>query len=192
MVERTTDGQIVEVLLPSEIPGAIRDLRDCGGRARSPSIEELDFFRTDLLRESIYAREGGRCFYCLRRLKPAGRCLDHVVARARAGDNSYRNVVACCLLCNSNKAPTTATDFLLWLYRERRLTSRELGPRLRALDGLAAGKLRPQLPEATKRLPRRGHFWLCVANRGAIKGERRSVRSQAPPLLRQRKSTTST
>ena len=35
------------------------------------------------------------------------------------------------------------------LYRERRLDNRELGGRLRALDELAAGKLKPLLPGQT-------------------------------------------
>jgi hypothetical protein len=36
-------------------------------------------------------------------------------------------------------------DFLRSLFRQRRLTSAELEARLRALDALAAGKLRPVL-----------------------------------------------
>ena len=39
-----------------------------------------------------------------------------------------------------------ADDFLRRLYRERRLTATELAARLRALDALASGKLRPFLP----------------------------------------------
>ena len=66
LVERTGAGQRVEVLLPEEIPGAFPD--SCKGtqRSRSVNIEELDFFRTDALRDAIHARERGSCFYCLR------------------------------------------------------------------------------------------------------------------------------
>jgi len=39
-----------------------------------------------------------------------------------------------------------AADFLRWLYRERRLSANDLRGRLRALDDLAAGKLKPPLP----------------------------------------------
>ncbi len=60
--------------------------------------------------------------------------------------NSYRNLVSCCLECNSLKGDRFAEDFLRWLYRERRLTPLELSARLRALDALASGKLRPSLP----------------------------------------------
>jgi len=145
LVERTGAGQRVEVLLPEEIPGAFPD--SCKGtqRSRSVNIEELDFFRTDALRDAIHARERGSCFYCLRRLKAAVRCLDHVVAQVRSGSNSYRNVVSCCMECNSRKGQTPAGDYLRWLFREGRLTSRELRARLRALGALASGKLRPTL-----------------------------------------------
>ena len=71
------------------------------------------------------------------------RCLDHVVPRARLGRNSYRNLVSCCLQCNSQKRDRSAGDFLRRLYRERRLTAPELTARLRALDALVSGKLPP-------------------------------------------------
>jgi hypothetical protein len=48
--------------------------------------------------------------------------------------------------CNVAKGEKAADDFLRRLYRERRLTAAELAGRLRALDALASGKLRPPLP----------------------------------------------
>ena len=84
------------------------------------------------------------------------RCIDHVVPQARLRRNSYRNLVSCCLECNSQKRERSAADFLRWLYRERRLTAVELAGRLRALDALASPKLRPPLPAAANPLPRRG------------------------------------
>jgi hypothetical protein len=47
--------------------------------------------------------------------------------------------------CNAQKGEKAADDFLRRLYRERRLTAAELTARLRALDALASGKLRPPL-----------------------------------------------
>ena len=67
----------------------------------------------------------------------------HVVPRVRFGRNSYRNLVSCCLQCNSRKGDRPAPDFLRTLYRQGRLTPAELDGRLRALKDLAAGKLRP-------------------------------------------------
>jgi len=99
--------------------------------------------KTRALRQSIHLRERGHCFYCLRRTDARVQCLDHVVPRARAGRNSYRNLVSSCLECNSLKGERPASNFLRWLYRQRCLTISELNARLRALDALASGKLTP-------------------------------------------------
>ena len=92
------------------------------------------------------ARENGRCFYCLRRITGRMQCIDHVHPRAHMGLNSYRNLVSTCMECNSRKGEMPATDFLRWLYREQRLTPAELTARLRSLQTLSAGHLRPTLP----------------------------------------------
>ena len=147
LLERSKAGHVVEVRLPDEIratrPRSI-------GRAARPlprGIDfEADFLKTRALRRAIHLRERGRCFYCLRRLTAMTRCLDHVVPRVSFGSNSYRNLVSCCLQCNSQKRDCSAGDFLRWLYRERRLTAAELAERLRTLDALASGKLPPLLP----------------------------------------------
>jgi HNH endonuclease len=157
LIERSKVGHTVEVRLPDEIGAASPARR--GGPAlparlpRKPLLADppldpaaLDFFKHRALRKAIHARERGRCFYCRRRLTPEMRCLDHVVPHVEREDNSYRNLVSCCVECNSLKRSRPAPDFLRWLHRERRLTSAELASRLRALDALIAGKLRPPLP----------------------------------------------
>ena len=146
LVQRTTVGHVVEVLLPTEIR-AIR-LGHLPSKQLLPTrsdsfAEEQDFLKRRALRNAIHNRERGLCFYCRRRLTSAMRCLDHVVPRVELQDNSYRNLVSCCVECNSLKRGRTAADFLRSLHREHRLTSVELARRFRALDALAAGKLRP-------------------------------------------------
>lgn len=137
--------------MPEGIPHIWSDPGDAGKRAPAAkslaaSLEEVDFFKTPELRQTIHARERGVCFYCLRQTNEFLRSLDHVVPQAQSGRNSYRNLVSCCLECNSWKRERSATDFLRWLYRKRGLTAAELNDRLCALDALASGKLRPQLP----------------------------------------------
>jgi hypothetical protein len=152
LVERSTVGHLVEVRLPGEI-------RVARGPARPPRpvpLDAADFMHTKAMRQAIHARERGRCFYCLRRLAARVQCLDHVVPRVHLGRNSYRNLVSCCLDCNSQKGEKRADDFLRGLYRERRLTATELSARLRALDALASGKLPPLLSTAANPLPRTG------------------------------------
>jgi len=77
-------------------------------------------------------------------------CLDHVVPRVQQGCNSYRNLVSSGIECNSQKGERAADDFLRRLYREGHLNASELTGRLRALDDLASGKLRPSLPALAK------------------------------------------
>ena len=148
LVRRSKTGHVVEVRVPEEIRGMRFDAPKVNDRARMPGVarlEEIDFMQTKTLREAIHARERGHCFYCLRRQAPTVRCLDHVVPRVQSGRNSYRNLVSCCLECNCHKGERPAEDFLRWLYRERRLTTPELAGRVRALQALAAGKLRPEI-----------------------------------------------
>lgn len=152
LVECTKSGHVVHVRLPEEIRGVRL------GKIAAPvpivpaaKLEETDFVENRALRKFIHAREGGRCFYCLRRIERQQRCLDHVVPRAKLGRNSYRNVVSCCYECNMKKKDRPAEEFLRRLYRERRLDNTELNGRLRALDDLAAGKLKPQVEPSTQR-----------------------------------------
>jgi 5-methylcytosine-specific restriction endonuclease McrA len=147
VVERGRAGHLIEVRLPRVI-----------------NLEETDFMQSKALRQTIHARERGRCFYCLRLLTARVRCLDHVVPSVQLGRNSYRNLVSCCLECNSKKGQSPAEDVLRWLYRERRLTPIELDGRLRALDALASGKLPPPLAATANALPRKGRPPLHPAN----------------------------
>jgi hypothetical protein len=143
---------VVRLRLPLEVKG-VCSAKIAGHRPAGPApaprvvinMEEADFLEKQVLRQAIHEREGGRCFYCSRRITHHRRCLDHVVPQANLGNNSYRNLVSCCLDCNSLKADRDAVEFVRSLYRERRLSADELTDRLRALDDLAAGKLRPSL-----------------------------------------------
>jgi hypothetical protein len=154
LVERSCQAHhVVCVRLPQEVRALRAAEAAAHGHAQtshSASFAEADFLQTQALRRALHAREGGRCFYCRRRLIPQRRCLDHVFPQADLGNNSYRNLVSCCLDCNSLKAERNAVEFVRSLYRDRRLSSDELTGRLRALDDLAAGKLIPPTPVQRK------------------------------------------
>ena len=139
-------GHLVEMRQPERIR-ALRRYYASQAVAEPPAstLETTDFWKTWALRRAIHDRERGACFYCLRRTAANMRSLDHVVPRVRFGRNSYRNLVSCCLECNTRKGDRAARDFLRTLYRLGRLTAAELDGRLRALKELAAGKLRPSL-----------------------------------------------
>ncbi len=152
LAERSKRGHVIEVRLPEEVRG-VRAREIAEGRAErlrgAATLEETDFLEKRTLREAIHAREGGHCFYCLRRVTAATRCIDHVIPRVRMGRNGYRNLVSSCAECNSQKGERRAEDFLRWLYREGRLESSELKERLRALEKLASGKMRPVVNSET-------------------------------------------
>jgi len=143
LVERSRTGHLVEVRLPEEIRGAREPGASRTGNDGASRLEGTDFWRPLKLRQAIHAREGGLCFYCLRKIRARLHCLDHVVPRAHSGRNSYRNLVSCCMECNASKGERRADDFLRSLYRDGRLTPAELRARLGALGALASGKLVP-------------------------------------------------
>ena len=149
-VERGYSGHLLEVRLPAEVPAARRKCKTSvpSKALGEPNLEQMDFLTSQAPRQAIHAREGGKCFYCRRRTSSRSRCLDHVVPRARSGQNSYRNVVSCCTECNWQKKDHPAADFLRELYREGRLSRKDLSGGLRKLQALAAGKLRPKVSTA--------------------------------------------
>jgi 5-methylcytosine-specific restriction endonuclease McrA len=158
VLKRNKNGHFAEMRLPEQIRALRRGKNgatlimgamgttQAAGEPPAATLEATDFLRTWVLRKAIHDRERGACFYCLRRTPANVQCLDHVVPRVRFGRNSYRNLVSCCLECNTRKSDRPAPDFLRTLYRLGRLTASELDGRLRALKDLAAGKLRPVLP----------------------------------------------
>ncbi|HTT32478.1 MAG TPA: HNH endonuclease signature motif containing protein [Methylomirabilota bacterium] len=144
LVERSKAGHVIEVRLPEEIRRVRAKMaKECASRGLD--LERVSFWRDKGLRAAIHRREGGRCFYCLRRVKARLRCIDHVVPQVRCGPNSYRNLVSSCVDCNAEKQEEEAGNFLRKLYREERLTLEELNGRLRALKDLAAGRMRPEV-----------------------------------------------
>lgn len=51
------------------------------------------------IRAAVLARDGWRCYWCGR---PAA-TVDHLIARARGGDDNPANLVAACTPCNSSR-----------------------------------------------------------------------------------------
>ena len=146
LIERSNIGHVVDVRLPQQLCAAHSSqyAPACSMPSGGANLEQLDFWRTRPLRLAIHAREAGLCFYCLRQTPTRDHCLDHVVPVAKDGTNSYRNLVCCCMHCNSCKRDLSAPDFLRSPYREGELSRKELTARLAALRALAAGKLRPR------------------------------------------------
>ncbi|MCG7422236.1 HNH endonuclease [Micrococcus sp. ACRRV] len=63
-------------------------------------------------RKGVLRRDGHRCAYC----GAHATTVDHVHPRSRGGQNTWENLVACCLRCNSAKADRSL-DALGWRLR---------------------------------------------------------------------------
>ena len=54
-------------------------------------------------RAAVYARDGGRCHLCGKKVSPKRWHLDHLIPLARGGEHSYRNVAVAHPKCNIRK-----------------------------------------------------------------------------------------
>ena len=59
-----------------------------------------------LSRRGVLRRDGYRCAYC----KRAANTVDHVQPKSRGGNDSWENLVACCLRCNNKKGDKTLAE----------------------------------------------------------------------------------
>ena len=59
-----------------------------------------------LSRRGVLRRDGNQCAYC----KRAANTIDHVQPKSRGGQDSWENLVACCLKCNNKKGDKTLAE----------------------------------------------------------------------------------
>jgi 5-methylcytosine-specific restriction endonuclease McrA len=140
VLDRGRYGVRIAVRLPEEVRGCVRKSDDA---VEAPKAAGPSYYRTPTLRMKIYERDAHRCFYCRRTLNWRNRVLDHVTPRSLGGDDSYRNLVACCLGCSSLKCNRPARFLLNLLRRTNRISQRTFQQRRRALARLRDGLLRP-------------------------------------------------
>ncbi|MEK6310429.1 MULTISPECIES: HNH endonuclease [Curtobacterium] len=65
-------------------------------------------------RRGVLRRDGNRCAYCDRHATT----IDHVQPKSRGGQDSWENLVACCLACNNTKGDRTPQE-MGWRLRFR-------------------------------------------------------------------------
>ncbi len=73
-----------------------------------------------LSRKNILMRDRYTCQYCHRTLPSSELTLDHVIPRARAGETTWENLVACCHPCNNRKGSRTPEEAGMKLARAPR------------------------------------------------------------------------
>lgn len=62
---------------------------------------QVPYKKVILTRKNILKRDMYKCAYCGRSDLPL--TIDHVVPRARGGEDSWENLVAACIVCNNRK-----------------------------------------------------------------------------------------
>ncbi|WP_448602302.1 HNH endonuclease [Thermoleptolyngbya sp.] len=139
--DRSRNGHLIRVLIPSEIPGLSRPTTE----PAAVDVEALDFFSGRRYVSALLARENHACFYCLRAITAETCELDHLVPQAEKLDNSFKNVVCSCRNCNKAKGSQQAASFLRDRYRANLLSEEELQDRLSTLEAVQSGNLVPSV-----------------------------------------------
>lgn len=91
-----------------------RPVRSASRAFPSPSIIRLKnyisvpFKNIILSRKNILKRDGHRCAYCGKKVSEL--TLDHILPRSRGGEDTWDNLVACCLRCNNKKGNRTPAE----------------------------------------------------------------------------------
>jgi 5-methylcytosine-specific restriction endonuclease McrA len=57
-------------------------------------------------RRGVLRRDGYRCGYCAK----SANTIDHVLPKSRGGQDTWENLVACCLRCNNAKSDKTPAE----------------------------------------------------------------------------------
>lgn len=67
----------------------------------------LPFKKIKPNRENLFKRDGNSCVYCDAKKNLT---IDHVLPRSRGGDNTWENLVTCCIKCNGKKGDRTPEE----------------------------------------------------------------------------------
>ena len=87
-----------------------------------PSIVRLSVYihvpykKIILSRKNILRRDGHRCQYCGR--SEASLTVDHIIPKAKMGEDSWENLVTACVDCNNRKGDRAPEDAHMKLHRK--------------------------------------------------------------------------
>lgn len=142
--ETTRNGLRITVYTPREIEGCVKTESQIKEKI-DINIEVIDFYKDPNYRDYILERENYSCSYCFKKISKDNYALDHVISQQNNGNNSYKNIVAACHECNSIKRGKNGEDYLREIYRKGILSSTELEERLKAIEKLKNGEIRPEV-----------------------------------------------
>ena len=115
VVEEYEDWTVRSVTLELKVPSIVRFVKKIFGR--KPVVR--------FSRENVFARDKGRCQYCLKAVSRAEATFDHVVPRSQGGHTRWENIVIACTPCNQKKGGRTPDQARMhlatWPSRPKRL-----------------------------------------------------------------------
>lgn len=77
---------------------------------RVPNYIRHGHQKVPLTRANIFKRDNYKCVYCGEHHRGA-MTLDHVVPRSKGGEDSFENLVTCCMPCNFEKDDLTVEEW---------------------------------------------------------------------------------
>lgn len=95
-----------------------------GNRIKYPAVLRLKHHvrwipkKVRFNRTAVFRRDQHVCQYCAKALTPVKLTLDHIFPRARGGENSWKNCVTACFLCNNQKGNRTPEEAGMKLLRK--------------------------------------------------------------------------
>ena len=113
--DTTREGTLYKVFLPREIECCKQRIEQSSAD-KTPIVnheKEQDFYNVKENRLKIFERDKYLCYKCQKQLTIHSATLDHVQPVSKGGDNSYENLVTCCLHHNSTRGAKPISDFLL-------------------------------------------------------------------------------
>ena len=107
VIEEYEDWTVRSVTLELKVPSIVRFVKKIFRK-----------LRVRFSRENVFARDSGRCQYCLRKVTRAEATFDHVVPRAQGGHTRWENIVIACTPCNQKKGGRTPAQAGMKLHTE--------------------------------------------------------------------------
>lgn len=99
------DGTLYKINLPEEIELCIERMKKSRveNTCHVEQKKDLDYYNIAENRLLIFERDGYVCYKCRKQLTRFSATLDHIQPVSQGGDNSYSNLITCCLHCNSSR-----------------------------------------------------------------------------------------
>ena len=97
VVSEYDDRVVHSVTVEFKVPSIVRFLKRTPNRKRGIRFS----------RNSVFARDHGKCQYCSNTVARAEATYDHVTPRVQDGRTRWENVVICCKKCNQQKGGRT-------------------------------------------------------------------------------------